>query len=85
MTADNTTAKRKYTITIMRPIFQVAILEIEAFSRDEAVEIAQERELTLQEADWNGPFERAIYDETENDSLQVFRSGLNPAPTRDAG
>lgn len=74
MTASNTTAKRKYNITIMRPIFQVAVLEIEATTRDEAVGIAQERELALEDNEWQGPWERAIYDENEN-GLEVSRSG----------
>lgn len=66
MTADNTTAKSKYHITIMRPVFQVAVLEIEAMTRDEAIEFAQEREERLKETDWKGPFERAIYDEDDD-------------------
>ena len=74
MTAKKSTTKRKFNITIMRPIFQVAVLEIEAATRDEAIEIAQEREETLQDNEWKGPWERAIYADTENDSLQVFRS-----------
>lgn len=85
MTASNTTAKRKYNITIMRPIFQVAILEIEAATRDEAIEIAQERELTLKDSDWQGPFERAIYDETGNDVLQVFHRIPKAADTGGCG
>jgi hypothetical protein len=72
MTAENSATKRTFNITIMRPIFQVAILEIEAATRDEAIEIAQERELTLTEQDWNGPWERAIYDQNEN-GFEVFR------------
>ena len=78
MTTDKDTAKRKFSITIMRPIFQAAILEIEATTSDEAIEIAQEREPNLKNDDWKGPWERAIYDETEN-GLEVFRSGLKPA------
>jgi hypothetical protein len=73
MTAKKPITKRTFNITIMRPIFQVAVLEIEAASRDEAIEIAQEREPTLTEQDWQGPWERAIYDESEN-GLEVFRS-----------
>ena len=71
MTADNTT-KRTFNVTIMRPVFQVARFRVEAATRDEAIELAHERELTLNESDWQGPFERAVYEETENDSLQVF-------------
>lgn len=73
MTTDKAAAKRKFKISIMRPVFQIATLEIEAATGDEAIEIAQERDLTLQESDWQGPFERAIYEETDNDSLQMFR------------
>lgn len=74
MTTDKPATKRKFSITIMRPIFQAAILEIEAATSDEAIEIAQEREPNLKNDDWKGPWERAIYDETEN-GLEVFRSG----------
>lgn len=79
MTTDKAAAKRKFNITIMRPVFQVATLEIEAATSDEAIEIAQERDLTLQESGWQGPFERAIYEETNNDSLQMFSRIPKPA------
>jgi len=72
MTAENY-AKRTFNITIMRPIFQIARFRIEAATRDEAIDFAREHELTLKESDWQGPFEKAVYEETENDSLQVFR------------
>lgn len=74
MTTDKPAAKLKYSISVIRPVFQVAVLEIEAATRNEAIEIAQDRELTLQDSDWQGPFERAIYEETEDDSLQMFRT-----------
>lgn len=74
MTPDKPATTRKFNITIMRPVFQAAILEIEAATSDEAIEIAQERESTLKNDDWKGPWERAIYDEAEN-GLEVFRSG----------
>ncbi len=80
MTAKKSTTKRKFNITIMRPIFQVAVLEIEAATRDEAIELAQERELTLKNEEWNGPWERALYDETEN-GLEVFRGAAKAKPT----
>jgi hypothetical protein len=82
MTAENPGTKRTFNITLMRPIFQVAILEIEAATREEAIEIAQERELTLTEQDWNGPWERAIYDETGN-GLEVFRSAPKSTDSMD--
>lgn len=72
MTAETTGPKRKFKITILRPVFQGALFEVEAATRDEAIELAHEREQTLKESDWQGPFERAVYEETENDSLQVF-------------
>lgn len=74
LTVKKPATKRKYSITIMRPIFQAAILEIEAATSDEAIEIAQEREPNLKNDDWKGPWERAIYEATENDSLQMFHS-----------
>lgn len=74
MVTDESNAKRKFNITIMRPVFQVAILEIEAATRDEAITVAQERELALEDNEWQGPWERAIYDENEN-GLEVSRSG----------
>lgn len=80
MTTEKAAAKRMFRITVMRPVFQVAVLEIEAATGDEAIEIAQERELTLKETDWKGPWERAIFDETEN-GLEVFRSGPKPEET----
>ena len=51
MTADNTT-RRKFKITVMRPVFQIALFNVEAFTRDEAIELAHECELMIKESDW---------------------------------
>lgn len=84
MTAENSTAKRTFNITIMRPVFQVAIIQIEAVTREEAIELAQEHELTLKNDEWHGPWGRVIHDETGNE-LEVFGNGLKPASPRDYG
>lgn len=75
MTAEKPVTKRTFRITLMRPVFQTAILEIEAKTSEEAVELAVEREPTLKDDDWNGPFERAAHDDGANDPPPfVFRS-----------
>jgi hypothetical protein len=85
MTAEKSASKRTFNITIMRPVFQVAVFQVEAATQEEAIELAQEREMTLTEQDWNGPWERAIYEETGNDSLQVFRGVPKPADPGERG
>ncbi|HVB81208.1 MAG TPA: hypothetical protein VNE82_14815 [Candidatus Binataceae bacterium] len=79
MTADNAT-KRTFNITIMRPVFQVAAFQVEAATSEEAIDLAKERERTLKDDDWTGPFERAIYDDDkQSDSFRAIRGGSGSA------
>ena len=75
MTAEKPVTKRTFRITLMRPVFQTAILEIEATTAEEAAELAVEYESSVKDDDWNGPFERAVHDDAGKDPPPfVFRS-----------
>ncbi|MDE3109399.1 MAG: hypothetical protein KGL02_05610 [Acidobacteriota bacterium] len=85
VTAKKPATKRIFRITLMRPVFQVAVLQVEATSAERAAELAVERESSLKEDEWNGPFERAAHDDGANDPPPfVFRSISGVTPSTDS-
>ena len=69
---NNKKTKRPFRVALMRPIFQVALLPVEASSEKEAAIFALNRADKLSDQDWLGKFDGTRY---EYDVLEAIDLG----------
>ncbi|MGI9384575.1 MAG: hypothetical protein ACR2PO_15600 [Methyloligellaceae bacterium] len=74
--------KRVYTIRLVRPLFETAVIEVEAFSENVAVETALEHAETLRSEAWRTQeFDDAAYGphvESVVENQEIYETSLNP-------
>lgn len=74
--------KRVYTIRLVRPVFETAVIEVEAFSENVAIEKALEHAETLELDAWRTQeFDDVAYGphvESVIENQQIYENSLNP-------
>jgi hypothetical protein len=71
MPSKNNTAKRTFRVTVMRPVFQIAMVEVDARTARDAVAAALDKANDLPDAAWAGSFDAENYTYDVQDVIQA--------------